>query len=177
MPKPDDPRSNEPETEDELVQKLVPAPAGEADALFLVGFLGKSSQADHTRLYLNPELSEYVEFRSDAVRHVQSLAGPESPLGGSAVWVDRRASLYFRKVVSREVQAGFLQGAISREFLPSASRNITGGVLGLLAGQRFKSIPPVASVCFSCPTEGGEDTCVPATCTLSTSCATRFLCF
>jgi hypothetical protein len=164
--------------EDELTKHLVADPQTVPGTIFMVGFMGKTNRADHVRLYLTPELDEYIEFRSDDLRQSQSLTTAENPLGGTAVWVDRSARIIYTKTISHEFQGEFLRGAIATEFLAKATTQGLSAplIMTLLARQRIKSIPPVASVCFSCPTEGGEDTCVPATCTLSTRCRTQFLC-
>jgi len=170
--------------QDGVVEKLVPEPTNVPDVRMLVGLIGKSGRTGFGRLYLTPELNSYVEFREEDVVHSQSLAPAENPLGGTAVWVKRDATLTHTSTVSRSAETEFLTGEITAALM--AGRGAAGpfawGAAGLL-GLRLPTIlwGNTCLRCYtvvwgSCPTPGGEDTCVPATCTLSTSCRTQFLC-
>jgi hypothetical protein len=159
----------------DLVERLVPDPSQPADVTVLVGFLGKSAQAGTWRLYIAPDLSEYLEFPEESVRHTEDVKIAQSALPRTAVWVDRNANIVHNRS-ERQPYSDFLRGEIATTFMARADiGSSVGRPLRTLQGG-FESVPPRASVCLSCPTEGGEDTCVPATCTLSTACRTQFLC-
>ncbi len=98
---------------DGLADRLVRDPADVPDLRALIGYLGRSSRPRHVRLYLAPDLGEYLEIPEDAVVHKQPLASDERPLAGSAVWVKRAAELIRVRSRSREAQADFLKGALS----------------------------------------------------------------
>lgn len=121
------PNQKKPETqgklnEDKLVRSLVPDPSKVPDARVLVGFVGKSARERHWRLYLNPNLNEYVEFADSDVLHSQPLEGSDHPLGGTVVWFKREANLVRTRAVSREAQADFLQGDIAAAHLAAVPR-------------------------------------------------------
>ena len=157
---------------DELVRRLVPDPSqAPPEVMVLTGWVGESVREGYLRLYLAADLAEYVEFQSDDVVHHERLPAEQASVGGTLVWLRRTAELQYTRPVRREAQAAFLRGDVTAMFLPRVQ---VGGGFGrpIGGGAGLVSVPPQASVCFSCPTSGGEHTCVPATCTLATSCST-----
>src|SRR5215211_1093386 len=78
---------------DEFVERIVRDPNEPPGVTLLSGYLGSSSEEGHVRLYLDGELSRYVEIPEKAVRHTRELAPEHSPLGGSLVWIDRDAEV------------------------------------------------------------------------------------
>ncbi len=117
--------------EDELVKKLVPDPSQVPSVRCLAGFMGSSTKAGYKRLYLTPELNEYVEFRTEDVVHTQSVATDRNPLGGSVVWLKRDAEIQHTRTESRDVKAEFLQGDITTAFLARARSAATFDWRGL----------------------------------------------
>lgn len=103
--------------EDEIITALVKDASDVPDVRMLIGFRGKSSRKGYCRLYLTPELSEYVEIPQDEIHHWQQLDKERFPLGGVAVWVNREADLLYTRTTAREVQADFLQGDITSTYL------------------------------------------------------------
>ena len=162
--------------EDELIKNLVPDPSQVPDARMLFGFLGKSSREGYWRLYLTPELNEYVEFQEEDVLHTQSFATPENPLGGKAVWVKRETNLLRTSTKSREAQAEFLQGDIAASLLAGTTRGRLSGVGGIprFTPNIFLRDPTLfhADTCVLSPciskyavcTNPGQTTCDPAVC-------------
>jgi hypothetical protein len=98
--------------EDDLVARLAPDPGAPPDVRLVSGWLGKSTRRGYWRLYLTPGLSRYVEVDESAIRHHQRLVSPDSPLGGTLLWIDRDAKLLETRTTSREAQATFLDGDI-----------------------------------------------------------------
>lgn len=176
-------QSGRPEEED-FVSDLAPDPASIPDTRMLIGFVGESTKDGYLRLYLTPELNEFYEIQEADVVRSQKLPAGELNLAGTAIWIKRDSKIQHTRTTTVDAQADFLQGTIARSFLTSAAR---AGTFGAGFGQfGIKSVPPVASVCFSCatdncpvPTSGGS-TCeygCSHVCTLSTRCRTEFLCF
>jgi hypothetical protein len=132
--------------EDELVRSLIPDPAALPDARVRVGFLGRSARARHWRLYLTPELNDYLEFTEPDVLHVRPLEGRDHPLGGSAVWFRREANLVHTRAVSREAQADFLQGDIAARHMATLRWRMTAPIL---QGKIFLSFEGHANSCVS----------------------------
>jgi hypothetical protein len=99
---------------DDLIRRLVPDPAN-PDVERLVGFrLGESDRSGYWRLYIDMDLSDYLEFRKDDV-----LDGKELPDGSTVVW--------------QKAAEQFLSGDISERFLratgfPALARAIGVGV-------------------------------------------------
>jgi len=95
--------------EDPLVAALIPDPSGEPpNTAVLHGYLGKSTRANHWRLYLDATLASYVEVSEDDILHHRQLADD----GGTLVWVPKSLELEVTRVSSTAIQAEFLSGAI-----------------------------------------------------------------
>ena len=112
--------------EHEVVKALVPDPtAAPPDATVLEGFVGRGSAPEVRRLYLNPELSDYVAIPTDVILHVQDTGEG----GPTRVWVRRDVPLKHVTVTSEEVQARFLGGSISEHYLAAPGRRAVPGAL------------------------------------------------
>lgn len=97
---------------DDFVSKIVTDPKNPPNTLLLKGYIGASSEEGHVRLYLDSELSEYVEIPEAAILHSQEIAKEKSPIGGSYIWIQRDAPVIQGPVVADRVQASFLEGRI-----------------------------------------------------------------
>ncbi len=84
----------------------------------LFGFPGPAADSKSTRLWLDEELSSYVDVPDDAILHSQTLAEDR----GTLLWVDPGARLGYSKVESLEVQARFLGGQIAEANLGCAAQ-------------------------------------------------------
>ncbi len=103
-------------TTDNFISRIVKDPKQVPDALMLTGYLGASSEAKHTRLYFNAQLSSYVEIPDEGILTTQDL--PEDVLGGSIVWIKKDAVLIHGKAGTR---AKFLEGPIVNDFMNVAA--------------------------------------------------------
>jgi len=124
--------------QDELVAKLVKDAQSPPDTLLLSGHLGASSEDGHTRLYFDPQLSDYVEIPNDAILHTQEIPKDQSPLGGTFVWIKNDAVLIHGKVGPNRLKAKFLEGRIQQEFVRAQAAG--AGVPGQ-AGVPFVTLP------------------------------------
>jgi hypothetical protein len=112
--------------QDELVAKLVKDAQAPPDALLLSGYVGASSEEGHTRLYFDPQLSDYVEIPNDAILHTHEIPKDQSPLGGTLVWIKRDAVLVHGKVGPNRLKAKFLEGRIQQEFVKAQAAGVPG---------------------------------------------------
>jgi hypothetical protein len=123
-----------------LVEALVPDPAKPPEkAVQLHGYPGPSTDSNATRLYLDHELSSYVEVPKEAIRHSQTLDND----AGTILWVDPKASLTHSTTQSHEVQADFLSGGISQQHLGAAA------AAGPAAGAVMQPTPTVHASIFT----------------------------
>jgi hypothetical protein len=97
---------------DDFVSKIVPDPKNPPTTLLLKGFIGASSEEGCVRLYLDSELSDYVEIPESAILYSHEVAKEKSPLGGSYVWIERDAPLIHGSAVTDRPKASFLEGRI-----------------------------------------------------------------
>ena len=125
--------------EDRLIQHLVSDPAAVPGVRALAGFLGKSTRDGCWRLYLSPDLSDYLEIPEEAILHHKPLDAQQSALGGTIIWIKEGTRIVHTRDESRgtqadpqqsidAVQANFLRGNIAGSFLEQAAiRTIAGG--------------------------------------------------
>ena len=148
----------------DLMARLVPDPSNVPDVKALVGWLGDSTREGHVRLYLSPDLDEYLDVPEEAVRHREDTGDQGSTLGATAIWVQRSATLHHTRTVSRQAEADFLQGAITTAYLRGARQ---GSLLGADALARLRVGDTDVTVCKTCPHSDFAPVC-----TLATSCWT-----
>jgi hypothetical protein len=130
--------------EDDFVSKVVKDPKQPPDTLLLSGFLGKSSEEGHTRLYFDPELRNYVEIPQDAILHWQEMSKESSPLGGSHVWINPQAELIHGKVGPQRTKARFFEGPIA-----AGAGGVANAVTGFVCPPTAPALCPVT---IGCPT-------------------------
>lgn len=97
----------------DFVAKVVKDVNNPPDTILLTGYLGKSSEEGHTRLYFDPELKNYVEIPNDAVLHSQEIPEEQSSLGGAHVWIKSDAEVIHGKVGPSRTKAKFFEGPIA----------------------------------------------------------------
>ena len=101
---------------DDFTAKVVADPAKPQETLLLQGFLGASSQPDHTRVYSDLTLVSYVDVANADIVHVEQLPRDQSPLGGSYLWVKKQADVLPGTGTGElGAKAKFLQGPIVAE--------------------------------------------------------------
>jgi len=103
--------------QDPLVEKLKSDPSQDPNVRLFTGYLGRSTQVGYWRLYLTPQLDEYLEINEEDISHNQSLATEQSPMGGTMLWIRRGANVQYTRTVSRQVQVEFLQGDMTATLL------------------------------------------------------------
>ena len=107
---------------DDFTAKVVSDPAKPQDTLLLQGFLGASSQPDHTRVYSDLTLSSYVDVANVDIIHIEPLSKEQSPMGGSYLWVKKEAEVLPAAAPGEvSAKAKFLQGPIASEAAGVAS--------------------------------------------------------
>ncbi|MBV8856143.1 MAG: hypothetical protein JOZ02_04200 [Acidobacteria bacterium] len=145
---------------DDFVGRIVQDPNEPPSVTLLSGYLGASSEEGHVRLYLDEELTRYVEIPEKAVRHTQELPPEQSPLGGSLLWIDRDAEVLHGAAGSERSRATFLEGQIAHDYLSGGITTQTRECVG----------PPPTAVGPSCGPSQFRP-CIPQT--LLPGCRTR----
>ncbi len=79
--------------EDDFVSGIVTEPADPPDAILVTGFIGKSTESDMTRIYLDVMLGSYIDVRDSAILHGKRISESQSPLGGWYLWLKRDLEL------------------------------------------------------------------------------------
>jgi hypothetical protein len=100
---------------DDFVAKAVPDPRNVGETLFLSGFVGASSQPEHTRIYSDASLSSYVDVNTSDIVHSEALSEEQSRLGGSYIWLKRDAEVYFG-ASGQSTKGKFLQGPVTAAY-------------------------------------------------------------
>jgi hypothetical protein len=159
---------------DDFVAKIVSDPKNPPNTLLLKGYIGASSEEGHIRLYLDPELSDYVEIPDAAVLYSHEIPKDKSPIGGSYLWIQRDAKVTHGPVVTDRPKASFLEGRIMAttqtcpaELPAPLIQTVSGPGCGTIidgctdAGPKCPTVAvktcgdPCTSVGPSCPTKTG----------------------
>src|SRR5258708_17742534 len=98
---------------DNFISKIVKDPTNPPKTILLKGYLGESSEEGHTRLYLDAQLSNYVEVPDDAILHEQDVPKDQSPLGETYVWIDQDAQVIHGAAGPQRQKSKFLEGPIA----------------------------------------------------------------
>lgn len=168
------PNNNKELNQDDLIDHLVLDPSQTPNVAMLSGFLGKSNRNGFWRLYLTPELNNYVEFSEEDVMHSKPINTKESPLGGTFVWIKKDAEILHTHSMANKNQTEFLTGDVTNTFLGgTVTTTINSGKLIEDVQRGLKSVSPEGS---SYLINRQPHTEVPATCTLSFSCLTLPVC-
>jgi hypothetical protein len=131
----------------DFVAKIVKDPKNPPATLMLTGYLGASSEDAHTRLYFDPNLSNYVEIPNDGILHTQAAATDDG-LGATHVWIKRDAVLTYGPASSQRPKGTFLDGPIMQDHMAGAAAAARGGVAFPV------TLPPVCggiSLPITCP--------------------------
>jgi hypothetical protein len=113
--------TRKPLVEESLIANLVPDPADVPDVKVHVGFLGKSSREGYWRLYMSPQMNDFIEVREEDIVHAKQFDAAHSPWGGTVTWIRADAKLTRTKTGARDIQTDFLRGGITRSRLPGVS--------------------------------------------------------
>jgi hypothetical protein len=107
------PRESSGDVSAEFVRHIVSDPKNVPDVMLLNGYLGASSEEAHERLYLRPDLSNYVEIPRSAILYQATLPKEQDAHGGVTVWVRRDAALQYRMAPAAQALANYFAGAIA----------------------------------------------------------------
>ncbi|MBI3650016.1 MAG: hypothetical protein HY231_03085 [Acidobacteria bacterium] len=147
-----------------FVSKIVKNPDSPPDTLLLRGYLGESSEAEHTRLYFDATLSSYVEIPDDAILHEEDVPKEQSPLGESFVWIKQDAEVIHGKAGPQRTKAKFFEGPIAQAAAQAAAAPIPPPTI--LCPTQPAHCPSVGHICVSqieCPPPSPLHGCPPVT--------------
>lgn len=102
-------------SEDAIIQALVPDPAKVPELQMLAGLLGRGTQEGYWRLYLTPDLGEYVEFAAEDLVHCKRIEA--TALERAIVWIKAGARLRHTRTTVAQAQGEFLKGDIASGYL------------------------------------------------------------
>ena len=100
----------------DFVRKIVADPKNVPDVMLLYGYLGASSEEGHERVYLSPDLGNFVEVPEKAILHRAQAAKEQDPNGGVTLWVKKDAKLSYKmapaQAAAQQALAYYFAGAI-----------------------------------------------------------------
>src|SRR5690242_6416099 len=79
-----------------FIGKAVPDPANPQPLIRLTGYRGASSEAGHTRLYLDSNISSHVDIPDGDIVHELPVPVEADPLGAVTLWVKRNSKFNFQ---------------------------------------------------------------------------------
>jgi hypothetical protein len=77
----------------DFVSHLVRDPSNPPPTIMLFGYPGEAATEGHTRFYLDPMLSTYVDVPDDKILGIADSSISHSPLAGCHVWVEKEPEL------------------------------------------------------------------------------------
>src|SRR5215469_831689 len=123
--------------------KLVDDPAKPPALTMISGIRGESTEAEHTRIYLTPDLSSHVEIPNDAIKHSQKIS--DDPFDTEYLWIARDA-----KVISQQTQG---EAMFPTQTIPQTIPPACPGVTPAGTGPTVQLTPPIIlSHPPNCPT-------------------------
>ena len=96
----------------DFIRHIVTDPKNVPDVTLLSGYLGASSEEGHERLYLSPDLTNYVEIPQAAILHRAPLPTEQDAHGGVTLWVKKDAALQYKMAPAAQALANYFAGAI-----------------------------------------------------------------
>jgi hypothetical protein len=159
-----------------FVRDIVSDPKNVPDVMLLYGYLGASSEEGHDRLYLSPDLTNYVEVPKDAVLHRMEAPKEQDPHGGVTLWVKKDAALIYKMAPAAEalahyfagaVQAGAGQAAGAAAVQPTPPLTLFGPACGVTPACTVNTCGIACTVVGPCPTM--RTPCPQATCGIDCS--------
>ncbi len=117
-----------------LVEKLVADPASPPEVTQIDGYLGRSSRADHVRVYHSLSLDQYTDIPESALLHVEDLSKEQIEFGGSRLWVNARAEVVRENRQPVRTEARFLEGSIADSYLEGTADSAWGSGYGEYGG-------------------------------------------
>jgi hypothetical protein len=141
-------QSQQPERDGQadFVRRIVTDPRNVPDVMRLYGYPGASSEENHDRLYLSPDLSTYIEVPREATLHRMAVPAEQDPNGAVVLWVRRDAALIQKAAPAAQALANYFAGTI-------AGAAATPAVGPALAGISYAGLCTAHSVC--CPVSPG----------------------
>jgi hypothetical protein len=118
---------------DEFIAKAVTDPKNPGEVLLVTGFLGASSEPEHTRIYWDASLGTYVDVKTTDISHTEPLPKEQSPLGGSYIWLKRDAQVHFG-AGGQSAKGKFFEGPLMAAYGGQFGA-LGGGVAGVPAAQ------------------------------------------
>jgi hypothetical protein len=112
----------------------------------LQGWLGESDRPGAWRLYLTPELDEYLEVLEDDIIASHPLDKAQAPLGGTVLNVRSDAEIQHVSSTTADAAASLLGGGIVDELLGQAS---AGAPIDALGRRTIGTIGRTLSLLFS----------------------------
>ena len=98
-----------------FADRLVADPKNVPDLMLLYGYPGASSEDGHERLYLSPDLANYIEIPASAILHRLAAPKEQDPNGGTTLWVRKDAALIYKMAPAAQALAHFFAGAIQAQ--------------------------------------------------------------
>ena len=110
-----------------FVARLVSDPASPPETTLLSGYPGASDEEGHTRIYFDPELSDYVDVPDGDILHTEAGGGDGGALEPSLVWIRRGAQVLHGPAGGDRQRASFFEGPVFQENFPATVEGTGAG--------------------------------------------------
>jgi hypothetical protein len=105
---------------DPLVDELLPDPAAPQNIVALDGYLGRSAEEGHWRLYRDLSLTFWLEIPEEAIHRTETVMVPGDLHPLTVVWVGRDFELHTGTSAREDERWDFLRGSFTADALLAA---------------------------------------------------------
>jgi hypothetical protein len=141
----------------DFVSRLVSDPANPPQTTLLTGYPGASDEENHTRIYFDPELRDYVDVPDDDVLHTQP-GGGEGPVEPTLIWIRQDSQVLHGQAAGDRQRAGFFEGRVWQDNFAATAEAGAGAAAGAItAGLACRPSafiacrPSVVAICRTMP--------------------------
>lgn len=97
---------------DAFIEAVQSTPETHQQVVYLEGYIGKSNEENHCRVYFDKALSDFIDVAFDDILHNVSNTKEEDPLGGSKLWLKAQATYKYGDPaeVKKRPEGNFIEG-------------------------------------------------------------------
>ena len=114
---------------DKFIESVRPDPKSNPLLKVLEGFIGKSSEEEHIRVYFDESLNKFVEIPLNAILHSAPNSSENNTLGGSKLWVKAdTVFVYGDPSQNQRPKGSFLQGSLYANYTQNYPQGNVGNL-------------------------------------------------
>lgn len=102
---------------DKFVDNIRPDGKEARKLTVIAGYVGKSSEKGHVRLYADRTLNEFTDIPEKSIRYSEKASGEDADTEGTLLWIEQNAELLYGDPNSKQRQSrNLLEGELMNNF-------------------------------------------------------------